>query len=596
MRDRIALLSHLRDAGLSLLAALGVVHLVTALVPPATAITMAYLIRAGGTNIMTAAIAMGAVVLFGQVALSFQQPLSAAARTRIDGAFRTRIAALVLAAPTIDVLERQDVQNLIKTATAEPTEWVTKTPADGALGQLRFGMRYLSLILCAAVLAAWSWWLVPALVIPAVTVRVLVGHGWVRHFRIWSAGVRHHRWWHYWGEIATSPAEGKELRVFGARDWVLGRFDHHVRAHLLPVWADDRTVRRDHWLRMLIPLVPLALAYVWVGLGAADGRESLALAAAVLTAGWSLFVLIGATGDVVALEGAAPAVRAGRELERLFRRAAPHPAPAPRPVSGDAPPYVRLEQVRFGYPGSARPVLDGLDLEIRPGELLAVVGLNGAGKSTLTKLLAGLYRPSAGRITADGVDIADIPGWRSRLAIVYQDFVRYHLSLEQNIALGAVDRAALAAAAADAGLGPLAERLPRGYDTPLATAQPGGVDLSGGQWQLVALARALYATKTRARLLVLDEPSAHLDVRTEHDLFQRLDGIIEGLSVMLISHRLATVRQADRIVLLDGGRITESGSHEELVAHGGRYAEMWWTQSRRFVQGFEDRLDAVDLS
>jgi ABC-type multidrug transport system fused ATPase/permease subunit len=167
--------------------------------------------------------------------------------------------------------------------------------------------------------------------------------------------------------------------------------------------------------------------------------------------------------------------------------------------------------------------------------------------------------------------------------------------LEENVALGAVDRAALAAAASDAGLGELAARLPRGYATPLATSQPGGVDLSGGQWQLVALARALYATRTRARLLILDEPTAHLDVRTEHALFQRLDGITKDLSVMLISHRLATVRPADRIVLLDGGRITESGTHEELLTLGGRYAEMWTTQSRRFVQGFEDRLDVADL-
>jgi ABC-type multidrug transport system fused ATPase/permease subunit len=196
------------------------------------------------------------------------------------------------------------------------------------------------------------------------------------------------------------------------------------------------------------------------------------------------------------------------------------------------------------------------------------------------------------------VDLRELgpAAWRERISVVFQDFVRYGLSLADNIVLGHAgvppDRAALQAATDEAGLRPVLARLPDGWDTPLARHRTGGVDLSGGQWQQVVLARALYAVHTGATLLVLDEPTAHLDVRSEFELFGRLAGRTGGTSVVLISHRLSTVRHADRIVLLDGGRITESGTHEELMASGGGYARMFALQAERFRQGFEDRIDA----
>jgi ATP-binding cassette subfamily B protein len=270
-------------------------------------------------------------------------------------------------------------------------------------------------------------------------------------------------------------------------------------------------------------------------------------------------------------------------------------APAP------APSLIRFEGVGFGYPGTDRSILRDLDLEIRPGELLAIVGLNGAGKSTLIKLLSGLYKPTAGRITADGTDIAALgmDCWRDRISVVFQDFVRYRLSAADNVALGQGsrprDQAALDDAAREAGLDAVLERLPQGWDTKLSRTRSGGVDLSGGQWQQVVLARALYAVHRGASLLVLDEPTAHLDVRTEFEVFNRLAGRHSGTSVVLISHRLSTVRYADRIVLLDGGRITESGSHEELMARGGGYAELFAIQAERFNRGYDDRIEEGEL-
>jgi ATP-binding cassette subfamily B protein len=227
--------------------------------------------------------------------------------------------------------------------------------------------------------------------------------------------------------------------------------------------------------------------------------------------------------------------------------------------------------------------------------------MNGAGKSTLIRLLAGLCEPSRGVITADGVPISapatgGLEGWRSRIAVVFQDFVRYRLPIVDNVVLGAarrgpVDQAALRAAASRTGLTGLVDRLPGGWDTPLARSRTGGVDLSGGQWQQVVLARALYAVETGARVLVLDEPTAHLDVRTEIELFGKLAGLAGDLTVVLISHRLSSVRDADRIVVIDGGRVAESGSHDELMAAGGRYARMFTTQSERFRHGYDDRFE-----
>jgi ABC-type multidrug transport system fused ATPase/permease subunit len=592
MRERLDLLRLFRYAGPAVSAALTVMILIDAVVPAGIALAVQGLVAADGRSALTSVLLMSGVVLAGQIALAFRFPVGRLAADRIDGAHRTQIAALVMAVPTVDVAERQHVQDHVKTTTAEPRDWVDRTSGDGAVSQLELVGHAVGLASSSVVLAWWSWWLVPATVIPAVCLRMVHGRQWVRHFGIWVAGVMYHRRWKYWGEVATTPATGRELRVFGASEWLLGHYTRDMRTHVDPVWEDDRRVLRYLWLALLLPLAGCTVVFTWVALGTAAGQGTIALEAAVVTAAWSVFSVAIRTDDVISLEGARPVRRAARELERI--NTAPIPLQARTETPATPPPLLRFESVCFSYPG--RQVLNGVDLEIKPGELLALVGLNGAGKSTLTKLLAGLYRPDSGKILADGTDIAHIPDWQSRLSVVFQDFLKYPLSLRDNIALGAADPGLLADVVRDAGLAPVVTRLSGGYDTPLSRSRTGGVDLSGGQWQQVALARALYATRRGARILVLDEPTAHLDVRTEQDLFQRLSDITEGISVVLISHRLSTVRQADRIVLLDGGRITESGTHEELMAKGGQYATMYALQAQRFSQGYDDRLDEGDLA
>jgi ATP-binding cassette subfamily B protein len=249
---------------------------------------------------------------------------------------------------------------------------------------------------------------------------------------------------------------------------------------------------------------------------------------------------------------------------------------------------IRFERVSFIYPGGIDALRD-LDLVVPAGRSLAIVGTNGAGKTTLVKLLCRLHEPTAGRITVDGVDLAtlDVAAWRRHLAAVFQDSTRFPFDARTNVAFGRVDAVAdpagVRAAARAAGVADVLDGLPQGWDTPLSSEYSGGVDLSGGEWQKVGLARALYAVGHGARVLILDEPAAHLDARAEARLYEQFLAITEGLTTVVISHRFSTVRQASSIVVLDGGRVVEQGSHDELVARGGPYAEMFRLQAARFA-------------
>jgi ATP-binding cassette subfamily B protein len=248
---------------------------------------------------------------------------------------------------------------------------------------------------------------------------------------------------------------------------------------------------------------------------------------------------------------------------------------------------IHFDRVTFAYPGAARPVLDGIDLTLRPGERVALVGENGAGKTTLAKLLLGLYQPTAGRIIVDGIDLADLDleWWRRRAAAVFQDYVKYELTAGENIGFGDLSRLnnapAILAAAARSGADAVVAALPLGYQTMLGKAyDEDGHDLSIGQWQKLAIARA-YLRDTV--VLVLDEPTAALDARAEVEVYRRFRDMAEGKSVLLISHRLGSARLADRIIVLEHGRIVEEGSHAELVVRGGRYATMYAAQAQWYA-------------
>ena len=245
---------------------------------------------------------------------------------------------------------------------------------------------------------------------------------------------------------------------------------------------------------------------------------------------------------------------------------------------------IRFRDLTFAYPGGA-PVLDHFDLAIPAGSSLAIVGQNGAGKTTLAKLLCRLYDPQSGAIEIDGIDMRDLSleSWRARVAAVFQDFTRFELALRDNVAPSGAPDDVVRAALASAGAANLA-----GLDTVLARGYDGGIDLSGGQWQRVALARALCAVRLGAGVVLLDEPTAQLDVRGEAEIFERILAATRDCTTILISHRFSTVRRADRICVLEHGRVIELGTHGELMAKAGRYRTMFDLQAQRFTTATED--------
>lgn len=258
--------------------------------------------------------------------------------------------------------------------------------------------------------------------------------------------------------------------------------------------------------------------------------------------------------------------------------APPDPTPVPRPIKRG----IRFEGVSFRYPGSSRPLLDGVDLEINTGEVVALVGANGAGKTTLVKLLCRLYDPIGGRITIDGIDLRQLrpEELRREISVVFQDFFKYYLPARDNIWFGDVDRPRegieIVEAARKAGADAFVQNLRHGYDTDLGRLWDEGEELSTGEWQKIALARGFFR---EAQLLIVDEPTSALDAVAEAELFQTLHRLVGGRATLLISHRFSTVRMADRIYVMDGGRILESGTHDDLLSQNGKYAHLYRLQA-----------------
>jgi ATP-binding cassette, subfamily B, bacterial len=323
----------------------------------------------------------------------------------------------------------------------------------------------------------------------------------------------------------------------------------------------------------------------------ATGRHaSTAGAILVLTAGARLSSYVGATvSEIGFLRGTW--MDGARRLAWLEDYAAVVSKAADLPAPGVIANGVRFEHVTFRYPGSARPALEDVDLELPAGSVVAVVGENGAGKTTLVKLLAKLYEPSSGRILVDGTDLArlETSQWRRRLAGAFQDFFRFEFQAGQTIGLGDLPRMdvepAVLAAADKAGARDVVDALPAGLATQLGPAWHEGVDVSFGQWQKLSLARGFM--RDEPLIVVLDEPTAALDAETEHGLFERYarrarERGRQGSITILVSHRFSTVRMADRIVVLDGARVAEAGTHDELMSRGGQYAQLYRIQAEAY--------------
>ena len=386
------------------------------------------------------------------------------------------------------------------------------------------------------------------------------------------------------------PPASKELRLFGLASWTIDRFvARRTRLHELQYEATRLRERPVTWSVLLVGSANI-LVFWLLASDAAQGHISLGEAVVYVQSAIGVS-MIAFGGFSWALDGAAAPVAAVLRLEPAMRPAGALRS-GTRAADGTPAREIRLRDVTFSYsaaaatPGVATPpVLERFDLTIPAGSSLAIVGQNGAGKTTIAKLLCRLYDPQSGAIEIDGIDLRefDLASWRSRVAAVFQDFIRLELPLRDNVAPGGAPDDVVFAALESAGAANLAA-----LDTVLARGYDRGTDLSGGQWQRVALARALAAVRLGAGVVLLDEPTAQLDVRGEAEIFDRLLAATRHCTTILISHRFSTVRHADRICVLEHGRVLELGTHDELIALGGRYRTMFDLQAQRFTAAGEE--------
>jgi ATP-binding cassette subfamily B protein len=383
---------------------------------------------------------------------------------------------------------------------------------------------------------------------------------------------------------ATTAPPGKEVRVTRIGDRLVKQRHDAWQGWYGPVAAARWSTALWHTLAWAIFGAAYVGAVVFVSsrAGATPGQVLL-----VLAAGARLSAYIGATvGEIGFLRGFW--LDGSRRLAWLEDYAASLVEHADTPAPDELVQGIRFEHVSFSYPGAERRVLDDINLELKPGSVVAIVGENGAGKSTLVKLLCRLYQPDEGRILVDGVDLGRIHAdeWRSRLAGAFQDFFRFEFRVRYSVGLGDMprldDAPAVVTAVGRAGAEDVVGKFASGLDTQLGATWPEGVEVSFGQWQKLALARGFM--RDRPLLLLLDEPTAALDAETEHALFERYAAAArgDGRITILVSHRFSTVRMADRIVVLDGARVVETGSHEELMAKGGQYAELYGIQAAAY--------------
>ncbi len=450
------------------------------------------------------------------------------------------------------------------------------------LGQLLGQMQdTLTVGVFAIGLLVYNPWLVLLLALALIPAFLGEAHFNARTYSLDRSLTPERRELDYVTQTAASVETAKEIKIFGLSGFLRDRYLHLSQRF----YAGNRRIARARaaWGALFATLGTIGyyLAFLWIVAGTLLG--TLTLGDLTFLAG-SFRRLRGLLEGLLASFSSTAAQ--ALYLDDLFGffevrpeiLASDHPTPFPVPIATG----FRFEDVGFRYPGADKWAVRHLEFDLKAGETLALVGENGAGKTTLVKLLARLYDPDEGRILLDGVDLRtyDPAAIRKRMGVIFQDFVRYNLSAGDNIAVGRIDarddQARIVAAARASLADDVIDRLPGGYDQMIGKRFRGGVELSGGEWQKLAIARAYMRD---AQVLILDEPTAALDARAEFEVFQRFKELSAGRTAVLISHRFSSVRMADRILVLADGRVESSGTHEDLLAQRGRYAELFELQA-----------------
>lgn len=593
MRDRREAVRLLIGAGAWCAASLVGAEVLTALLTVGIAVVTGAIVGAVASRAMVVLplTLFALLIVLQQILGPLRAALIYSVGRRIDGAVRTRVMVSASRPVGIAHLEDRALHDRLTRAIDDANPFVPTTPGAGVTAMVVVAGRYVQAVGAAVVVARYSLLASAVLLVAEVGARVICARWNVERAREFQAHQQRYRRAGYTSQLATGALAAKEIRLYGLLPWLLPRHDRQWAAVTTSMSRRRHLCGRRTILAQLA-LLPVLLTALFLLAGqSASSRLGVGGLTAAIWASLTLaaFGVPGQEDNDVAfgLEGLTALRDVERRTDAIVEPARRDGRP-PRAGAGAMPERaVRFEGVSFAYPGG-RPVLSELDLEIPAGASLAIVGANGAGKTTLVKLLARLYEPDSGRITVDGCELTDldVASWRARLAVIFQDFTRYDLSAADNVGFDAMSRLhgseSLSRVAERAGVAATIERLPHGWDTVLSRQYTRGADISGGEWQRIALARALFAVDSGATLLALDEPTANLDVRAELALFERFLELTSGLTTILISHRFSTVRRAERICVLDGGRITESGTHEELVHLGGVYANMFRLQAARF--------------
>lgn len=537
-----------------------------------------------GARMLTMLATVASLFALQQTLNPIQSAIVSAFGLRLDGYLQARTMRAL--AGTAGIAHLEDPTLLDQVAVARgvgPGGW-SPGSSIGPMSAVAAG--YIQGILAGVVLARFDWMLSAFLLAVLLVARQRWRRELIRLVKTMTGQAQALRHSDYFRELILAPSAAKETRIFGLSGWISDRFSQHWQTAMEEIWRERRRGTLAALAALAFNWLPFSLVFFALARAGAGGRIGTEEIAVYALAVFNARVLSFVGPNDLQLEygmASVPAAIGLEETTEISRLTHSGRHPTGLPVT-----EIRFESVEFRYPNTERDIYNGLDLLIPAGRSLAIVGANGAGKSTLIKLLCRFYDPTAGRITADGIDIREFEPseWQRRLAAIFQDFVRYKLSARANVGFGALERSnddeALAVAIRRAGAEEIFNDLPQGWDTILSRQFTDGVDLSGGQWQRIALARAMLAAGNGTGLLVLDEPTANLDARAEAEIYERFLDLTRGLTTIVISHRFSTVRKADRICVLHEGQVVEEGTHDELIILNGRYAQMFNLQASRF--------------
>lgn len=600
-RKRWAVARILPSGGVALLCGVGAVTVIAGLLPAAFTVSTGVLVgavasaaRSGGSH-HHVIVALGVVTglfLAQQLGEPILETIKSQLGWRLTDVVFQRVVAC--ACDPVGIGHLEDPAMLDKFDLAQGAGSANTGPGPAAEGLIGFAQRRIQGWAALAVLARFSPLIALVLLLElSVSYRLYV-RGLEAYAARWAANDESFRRAQYFRTLGLDPQGGKELRVFGLGGWVADRYRSLFTGAMSVLWAKRSRQTAGQLVPIALDLAGLSLALGALARAATTGRISIGELTAYAGAALGTVVLTQLGNDELMITWGGQAQRALIDLEGAVAALSDSALDSGDDAAELPRTEIRFEHVSFAYPGR-EPVFDDLDLTIPAGSSLAIVGTNGAGKTTLVKLLCRLYEPTSGRITVDGIDLRDLDAhsWQRRVAAIFQDFIKYEAySAADNIGLGRVerlgDRDAIVTAARRAGAQAVIESAAAGWDAPMSRQYTDGIDVSGGEWQRLALARALFATAGGAGVLVLDEPTSNLDVRGETEVYDRFLDMTRGVTTIVISHRFSTVRRANRIVVIDGGRVCEEGTHEELIAAGGFYAEMFSLQASRYAEAASD--------